>query len=119
MQLRSVIVGRYNKDPNWPDIQVVLIPTGSNSDGGLFDRVGNGIKEDAYDRVYGNYLNNYSFAISPVFSRPFSRGSIQLKDNNPFSAPLIYAPYYNDPRDMKYMVISKFYQIQPYQNVEN
>lgn len=94
---------------------MVLIPTGTNSDGGLFDKEGNGIEDEAFDRVYGNYLNNFSFAISPVFSRPFSRGSIRLKDNNPFSAPLIYAPYYNDPRDMKYMVKINYFQIKHHQ----
>ncbi len=49
-------------------------------------------------------MDKFSMAISPVFSRPFSRGSIRLRDGNPLSYPKIYAPYYTDPRDMKYMV---------------
>lgn len=45
-----------------------------------------------------------AFMIFPMILRPKSRGRIMLKNNDPFTYPLIYANYYSHPYDMDIIV---------------
>ncbi|CAB3261890.1 unnamed protein product [Arctia plantaginis] len=45
-------------------------------------------------------------AMSPVLLRPYSSGTVRLKNRNPLSPPAIYANYLSDERDVDEMVRS-------------
>ncbi|PSN48970.1 Glucose dehydrogenase [FAD, quinone] [Blattella germanica] len=45
------------------------------------------------------------FSVFPVPLKPKSRGRLMLKDNNPFSKPLLYHNYFTDPYDMHVLLI--------------
>lgn len=48
--------------------------------------------------------NTRQVQIIPALLHPKSRGFLKLKDNNPFSHPLIYARYFTNPDDVKVLV---------------
>ena len=49
----------------------------------------------------GQTTDNNDYAIALSLMRPYSRGTLTLRDNNPLSAPLINPDYLNDPRDIQ------------------
>ncbi|KAF5280195.1 hypothetical protein FQA39_LY18112 [Lamprigera yunnana] len=48
--------------------------------------------------------NSRSVQIIPTVLHPKSRGYLRLRDNNPFTHPMIYARYYTHPDDVKVMI---------------
>ena len=46
----------------------------------------------------------YGFSCHICALRPYSRGSVRLRDNNAFSEPLIDPNYLSDPRDLKTLI---------------
>jgi choline dehydrogenase len=49
-------------------------------------------------------FNGHAFALGPTHIRPGSRGRILLRSHDPLDAPMIYANYLSDPRDMTALV---------------
>ncbi|XP_044730380.1 glucose dehydrogenase [FAD, quinone]-like [Chrysoperla carnea] len=52
-----------------------------------------------------NNQSKGAFYIYPVLFKPKSRGSILLRDNNPFSHPRIFLNYLTHPDDISYLVM--------------
>jgi choline dehydrogenase len=49
-------------------------------------------------------IKGHAYTLGPTLIRPFSRGHLKLRSNNPLDAPAIYANYLADPRDMDAML---------------
>lgn len=91
---------RYNDDPEWPDVQLFLAPTGDNGDGGLFNRRNNGITDEYYDSVFKDVLYKDSYTVAPLLLRPKSKGTIRLRNSNPESHPIIQPNYLHEDIDV-------------------
>lgn len=87
-----------------PDVQFFLASFADSSDGGLFGKRASGISDNYYAEVYENIIFRDALMVLPLLMRPKSRGKILLKDNNPYSDPLIYPNYFSHPLDIKIMV---------------
>lgn len=87
-----------------PDIQFFMASFADSSDGGMFGKRASGISDDYYAEVYEKILFRDAAMAVPLLMRPKSRGKILLKDNNPYSYPLIYPNYFSHPQDIKVMV---------------
>ena len=92
-----------NKSDDYPDAELYLISGTPGSDGGKQIRKVHGLTDDTW-QFFQPLANRHSFYIFPWLLRPYSRGSVRLKSNNPFDKPLMYAGYFKDPRDLKTMV---------------
>ncbi|XP_075217853.1 uncharacterized protein LOC142322661 [Lycorma delicatula] len=103
-EVMAFVNTRLNPDPEWPDIQLFLAPAGDNTDGGLFNRRDNGITDDYFDTVFKDILYRDSYTIAPLLLRPRSRGSIKLRDGNPYSHPIITPNYLRDEYDAAVLV---------------
>ncbi len=49
-------------------------------------------------------IKGHAYTLGPTLIRPFSRGRLKLRSNNPLDAPAIHANYFADPRDMDAML---------------
>jgi len=49
-------------------------------------------------------IKGHAYTLGPTAIRPFSRGRLKLRSNNPLDAPAIHANYFADSRDMDAMI---------------
>ncbi|XP_070500763.1 glucose dehydrogenase [FAD, quinone]-like [Chironomus tepperi] len=87
-----------------PDVQFFMASFADSSDGGMFGKRASGISDNYYAEVYEKILFRDAAMAVPLLMRPKSRGKILLKDNNPYTYPLIYPNYFSHPQDLKVMV---------------
>lgn len=101
----AYISSKY-QDPSvdWPDLQIFFASYSDVADGGLFSRRGAGVTYEYYSQVFEHALYRDSFAIIPLLMRPESRGKILLNSNNPMEYPIIYANYFDHPKDIDILV---------------
>lgn len=94
------------QDPNldWPDVQIFFTSFSDVADGGVFSRRGSGVTYDYYSHVYEPEIYQDSIMAVPLPMRPESRGRIRLNSADPMEYPLIYANYFENPRDLEIMV---------------
>lgn len=78
--------------------------SGVNSDGGVRVKKILGLKESLFQKVYAPIIGKDSWTIIPLLLRPFSRGRVTLRSNNPFDYPLFNANYFDDERDIRVLV---------------
>lgn len=93
-----------NISDDWPDVQLFMTAFADNSDGGIFSKRGTRLSDVNYQVVYEDVIFKPAFSLVPLLLRPKSRGYLRLKDNDPYSKPLIYPNYYTHPDDIKVMV---------------
>ncbi|XP_071448688.1 glucose dehydrogenase [FAD, quinone]-like [Hetaerina americana] len=89
-----------NQTDDWPDVQIFIASYSDNTDGGIFGKRDQGLKDEFYAKVYEPHLYKDSFTALPLLLRPKSRGMIRLRDKNPLSPPVLYPNYFNDPEDI-------------------
>ncbi|XP_044738908.1 oxygen-dependent choline dehydrogenase-like [Chrysoperla carnea] len=59
------------------------------------------IEESVYDAVFKAHSKLPGFQIYPILEQPKSRGTVRLRDANPFSKPRIDLNYFSDPEDLE------------------
>lgn len=94
------------QDPslNWPDVQIFFTSFSDVSDGGMFSRRGSGVTYDYYSNVYEPEIYKDNIMAVPLVLRPESRGRILLNSADPMEYPLIYANYFENPKDLEILV---------------
>lgn len=93
-----------NQSDDFPDIQIYMGAFAYNSDGGLFAKRDLRLDDNMYAAVYEDIIYKPAYSAVPMLMRPKSRGYIRLKDNDPYSKPLIYPKYFEHPDDLKVLV---------------
>ncbi|KAH0950021.1 hypothetical protein HN011_000819 [Eciton burchellii] len=93
-----------NHSIDYPDIQLHMAPASINSDGGAQVRKILGLTDEVYDIVYRPISNRDAWTIIPLLLRPKSRGTVRLRNSNPFYKPVINANYFSDPMDIVTLV---------------
>ncbi|CAG0879581.1 unnamed protein product [Cyprideis torosa] len=97
----------YARDPEWPDIQLHLLPM---SLGILGEQFQNGV---GYNDEVKNYFRQVEDqdAWTPVVTllRPKSKGYLELRNKNPRDHPLIEPKYFEDDEDMKRLIAGQFF----------
>jgi len=93
-----------NYSIDYPDLQFHMAPASINSDAGVQVRKIFGLTDEVYNTVYRPIINKDAWTLIPVLLRPKSRGTIRLKNSNPFHSPLINANYFSDPMDIAVLV---------------
>lgn len=74
--------------------------------GGLFDlpdvRINYGFDLNLFKQMFGELeeIKHYTLSISIFLLRPYSRGRIELKNNDPLNHPKIFSGYLTDRRDV-------------------
>jgi choline dehydrogenase-like flavoprotein len=58
-----------------------------------------------YDATFGNLVNKRSYMIMPTLLSPKSRGSVLLRSKNPTDPPVIIPNYFDDPDDMRRLIL--------------
>lgn len=97
------------QDPSldWPDVQLFFASYSDIGDGGMFSRRGSGITFEYYSKVYERAVYRDSIMIIPLLMRPESRGRIRLNSNDPMEHPIIFANYFDSPRDIDVLASRK------------
>jgi len=93
-----------NHSIDYPDIQLHMAPASINSDKGVQVRKVLGLTDEVYDTVYKPINNRDAWTIIPLLLRPKSRGTVRLRNSNPFYKPIINANYFSDPMDIATLV---------------
>ncbi|XP_068230866.1 glucose dehydrogenase [FAD, quinone]-like [Palaemon carinicauda] len=91
-------------DPLWPDIQMffnALLPT---SDFGILYPSLYNLERKSFLNYLNGLIGQEGYSIRPVLVRPKSRGTIQLRSNNPRDSPLIDPNYLSHPDDVRTLV---------------
>ncbi|XP_026740780.1 glucose dehydrogenase [FAD, quinone]-like [Trichoplusia ni] len=102
-----------------PDIELISIGGSIAADGGPGGskavRKGMRIRDEVFDSAFGEVDNPYTdtWSAFPMLLHPKSVGRIQLKDNNPFSHPLMYGNYLSNRKDVETFIAAiRFMQAQ-------
>ncbi|XP_067122989.1 glucose dehydrogenase [FAD, quinone]-like [Centruroides vittatus] len=96
---------RYgNVTDDWPDVQVLFVPSSPVADGGETVRKIMGISNKMWWQVYYPYIYDDTFTLYPLLLRPKSRGRVKLKSSNPYDRPLIDPRYLTDTDDVQTLV---------------
>ncbi|KAG6462686.1 hypothetical protein O3G_MSEX013411 [Manduca sexta] len=86
-----------------PDIELISIGGSLVSDGGpkssKATRRGMRLSDDIFNAAFGSIDNTDTWSAFPMLLHPKSVGSLELKNNNPFSHPLLYGNYLTHPID--------------------
>lgn len=98
-----------NKSEDFPDIQIFMGAFAYNSDGGLFAKRDLRLDDNMFATVYEDILYQPAYSAVPMLLRPKSKGYIRLKNNDPYSKPLIYPKYFDHPDDIKVLVSKIIY----------
>lgn len=93
-----------NYSIDYPDLQFHMAPASINSDAGVQVRKILGFTDEVYNTVFRPITNRDAWTIIPVLLRPKSRGTVRLKNSNPFHSPIINANYFSDPMDIAVLV---------------
>ncbi|KAJ6636425.1 Glucose dehydrogenase [FAD, quinone] [Pseudolycoriella hygida] len=94
------------QDPSvdWPDIQLFFASYAESSDGGVFSRRGAGMSFEYYAHVYEPIIFKDAYLVIPLLMRPLSRGKIILNSANPHEHPVIFANYFQHPKDLDVLI---------------
>lgn len=93
-----------NSTEDYPDLELLFIGSGLNTDGGLALRKTFGISDEVYDSVYKAYDGLDAFGIWPMLLYPESRGFVRLRNSNPLSKVRIYNNFLQARRDVDILV---------------
>nr|UYG55627.1 glucose dehydrogenase 4 [Geocoris pallidipennis] len=93
-----------NSSEDYPDLELLFIASGLNTDRGVALRKTFGISDELYDSVYKPYDGLDAFAIWPMLLYPDSRGFVRLRNNNPLSKVRIYNNFLQERKDVGVLV---------------
>lgn len=86
----------------WPDLELLFISGGLNSDPLLPRNFG--FDEQIYSETYAPLGNHDLFMVFPMLMRPKSRGRVMLRSRNPKTHPTLIPNYFEFPEDVKKIV---------------
>ncbi|KAJ8713018.1 hypothetical protein PYW08_008322 [Mythimna loreyi] len=86
----------------WPDMELLFIAGGLNSDPLLRRNFGFG--NEIYKETYGPLGRSDTFMIFPMLLRPKSKGRIMLQNRNPNEHPALLPNYFEHPEDLQKIV---------------
>ncbi|CAM1302662.1 Uncharacterised protein g3344 [Pycnogonum litorale] len=95
---------RFQKDYDYPDMELHFVGGGLASDKGETQRFNMGIKDKVYREVFSKLEHKDHVTIFPTLLRPKSRGEIILKSSDPKVKPLIDPNYLSHPYDTKVLI---------------
>jgi len=87
-----------------PDVELIFVAGGLQSDNGEGLRRGMRITDEIYNTVYAPLFGTEVYSVMPILFRPNSVGHLELRDNNPGSPPSIYPNFYDDEADIEKML---------------
>ncbi|CAG0902196.1 unnamed protein product [Darwinula stevensoni] len=90
----------YERDPDWPDIELFFGTLTIGTDGGIFYRRRLGLTEEVW-KSYGGLLLKPGFEIFPFVMRPKSRGKLLLRSANVLDHPMIIGNFFKHPDDVR------------------
>lgn len=104
-EVMSYISTKY-QDPSvdWPDLQIFYAAYSDITDGGLFGRRLSGITYEYFSEVFEKVIYRDSIMILPILMRPESRGRVLLQSSDPLDYPIIFANYFDSPKDLEVLV---------------
>ncbi|XP_026488905.2 glucose dehydrogenase [FAD, quinone]-like [Vanessa tameamea] len=86
----------------WPDLELLFISGGLNSDPLLPRNFG--FDEKIYSDTYASLSNNDVFMVFPMLMQPKSKGRVMLRNRNPKVHPTIIPNYFEYPEDLQKIV---------------
>lgn len=86
----------------WPDLELLFISGGLNSDPLLPRNFG--FDEQIYADTYGPLGKNDLFMVFPMLMRPKSRGRVMLQSRNPKAYPTLIPNYFEHSEDLQKIV---------------
>lgn len=86
----------------WPDMELLFISGGLNSDPML--RRNFGFDDQIFADTYGALGKTEAFMIFPMLMRPKSKGRVMLRNRNPKVHPILIPNYFEDPEDLQKIV---------------
>lgn len=86
----------------WPDMELLFIGGGLNSDPSLPNNFG--FDEQIYSNTYGPLGRSDTFMVFPMLMRPKSRGRVMLQSKNPKTHPALIPNYFEYPEDLQKIV---------------
>ncbi|XP_067127697.1 glucose dehydrogenase [FAD, quinone]-like [Centruroides vittatus] len=92
---------KYNKNLNWPDIEIYWTSKSLASDS--LWRANSGIT-DELAKIFEKFRSLDTVICSPFPTRPKSKGTVTIESTDPYAAPVIDFNYYSDQYDIKIMV---------------
>uniref|UniRef100_A0A2A4JID4 Glucose-methanol-choline oxidoreductase N-terminal domain-containing protein n=2 Tax=Heliothis virescens TaxID=7102 RepID=A0A2A4JID4_HELVI len=87
---------------SWPDMELLFIAGGLNSDPLL--RRNFGFAEQIYSDTYGPLGKSDTFMIFPMLLRPKSKGRVMLQNRNPKEHPALVPNYFDHDEDLQKIV---------------
>ncbi|GAB6031331.1 hypothetical protein CHUAL_009116 [Chamberlinius hualienensis] len=89
-----------NQSDDWPDVQFHYVSGSAVSDRGKHLRYITGFTDEVWDKYYLPIINKDTFSMMPTLLRPKSRGTVRLKNADPFEPPLMDPKYFTHPEDI-------------------
>lgn len=86
----------------WPDMELLFIGGGLNSDPLL--RRNFGFDDQIYSDTYGPLGKSDAFMVFPMLMRPKSKGRVMLRSKNPKVHPSLIPNYFDYPEDLQKIV---------------
>ncbi|XP_025834627.1 glucose dehydrogenase [FAD, quinone]-like [Agrilus planipennis] len=85
-----------NRNPTYPDVELIFMGGGLHSDFGLITRKTFRITDRMYNRIWKPIENENACQILPMLVHPKSYGYIKLKSKDPHVQPKLYGNYLTD-----------------------
>lgn len=89
---------KFNKS-GWPDMELIFIGGGLNSDPIVPKMLG--FDDKIYADTYGAMGKRDAFMVWPVLLHPKSKGRVMLQSRDPKTHPILIANYFQYPEDMR------------------
>ncbi|XP_055851348.1 glucose dehydrogenase [FAD, quinone]-like [Episyrphus balteatus] len=87
-----------------PNIEIAMGAFGLASDGGTVFKTAANFRDDIYQKAFSELENRDHFTTIPVLLYPKSKGSLWLRDRNPFSPPEINPNYLKEQEDVEFLL---------------
>lgn len=84
-----------------PDLQLMILPAGVSTDGGVHVKNILNIKEQTFNEYFKPLIGKTSISILSILLHPKSHGFIQLQSKNHEDHPIINPEYLKNPEDLK------------------
>ncbi|KAF2368325.1 Glucose-methanol-choline oxidoreductase C-terminal [Trinorchestia longiramus] len=94
----------HKKDPEWPDVQLVIVAITPGLDSGLIIGDTLGYDRNFSRRYFGPIAGQEGINMGPYVTVPRSRGSVTLRSANPKHHPKIDPNYLSHPEDLEMLV---------------
>ncbi|KAK7081082.1 hypothetical protein SK128_022645 [Halocaridina rubra] len=86
-------------EPNWPDIQLLMVSSGLPQEG-ILAAVAIGLDQRKYHQYFAGLAGRQTMTMMPYLARPKSRGAIYLRSKRPLDRQVIDPKYLSHPDDI-------------------